>query len=118
MSSSIQVQRICQHCCKEFTARTTLTQYCGDICAKRAYKARIRAVKIEQSNKETKRKKNQPIEELKSKEFLTVPEVARLLNCSVRSAYNYIRSGKFKAVNLGQRMTRVQRSEIDELFKY
>ena len=117
MSSNIQVQRICQHCGKEFTARTTVTQYCSNTCSKRAYKARLKVSKIEASNKQTQRIKNQPIEELKAKEFLTVREVARLLNCSVRSAYYYIESGTIKAVNLGQRITRVKRSEIDKLFE-
>lgn len=117
MSSNIYVQRICQQCGKEFTARTTVTQYCGDTCAKRAYKARERKIKVEESNKETLRIKNKPIEELKAKEFLTVREVAILLNCSVRSAYYYIESGTIKAVNLGQRLTRIKRSEIDKLFE-
>ena len=117
MSSKIEVQRICKHCGNEFTARTTVTQFCGDTCAKRAYKARLRAAKVGESNRETQRIKNQPIEELKAKEFLTVREVARLLNCSVRSAYYYIESGTIKAVNLGQRITRVKRSEIDKLFE-
>lgn len=116
MSSNIQVQRICQRCGKEFTARTTVTQYCGDNCAKRAYKARVKAAKIEASNTETRIIRTQPIEELKAKEFLTVREVSRLLNCSVRSAYYYIDRGSIKAVNLGQRITRVKRSEIDKLF--
>ena len=116
MSSNIKVQRICQHCGNEFTARTTVTQHCSDTCSKRAYKARLRASKVEQSNKQTQQIKNQPIEELKAKEFLTVREVARLLNFSVRSAYLYIENGTIKAVNLGQRTTRVKRSEIDKLF--
>lgn len=117
MSSNIEVQRICRYCGNEFTARTTVTRYCSDMCSKRAYKARLKAAKIESSNKETQRIKDQPIEELKAKEFLTVREVARLLNCSVRSAYYYIESGTIKAVNLGQRITRVKRSEIDKLFE-
>ena len=117
MSSNIKIQRICQHCGNEFTARTTTTQYCGDACSKRAYKVRLRALKVEVSNKETQQIKSKPIEELKAKEFLTVREVARLLNCSVRSAYYYIESGTIKAVNLGQRVTRVKRSEIDKLFE-
>jgi excisionase family DNA binding protein len=117
MSSNIKIQRICQHCGNEFTARTTTTQYCGDACSKRAYKVRLRALKVEVSNKETQQIKSKPIEELKAKEFLTVREVARLLNCSVRSVYYYIESGTIKAVNLGQRVTRVKRSEIDKLFE-
>ena len=116
MSSNIEVQRICQYCGKEFTARTTVTQYCGDDCAKRAYKARQRAAKVEVSNKETMRIKAKPIEEIKAKEFLSVRDVATLLNCSVRSVYYYIKSGNIKAVNLAKRATRVKRSEIDKLF--
>lgn len=116
MSSNIRIQRICQHCGNEFTARTTVTRHCSYACGKRAYKARLKASKIEGSNKQTQQIKNRPIEELKAKEFLTVREVARLLNCSVRSTYYYIESGTIKAVNLGQRITRVRRSDIDKLF--
>ena len=117
MSSNIKVQRICQHCGTEFTARTTVTKYCSHRCGSAANKALKRAEKVQKSNTETKQVKNKPIEELKAKEFLTVREVARLLNCSVRSAYYYIESGTIKAVNLGQRITRVKRSEIDKLFE-
>ena len=117
MSSKIEVQRICQHCGNEFTARTTVTRFCSHRCASAAHKQKVRAGKVEQSNKQTQEIKTQPIEELKAKEFLTVREVARLLNCSVRSAYYYIESGTIKAVNLGQRITRVKRSEIDKLFE-
>ena len=117
MSSNIEVQRICQHCGNELTARTTVTRFCSHRCASAAHKQKVRAGKVEQSNKQTQQIKTQPIEELKAKEFLTVREVARLLNCSVRSAYYYIESGTIKAVNLGQRITRVKRSEIDKLFE-
>ena len=117
MSSNIEVQRICQHCGNEFKARTTVTRYCSQRCASAAHKQKVRAGKVEVSNKQTQRIKNQPIEELKAKEFLTVREVAQLLNCSIRTAYYYIDSGTIKAVNLGQRITRVKRSEIDKLFE-
>ena len=116
MSSKIEIQRICQYCEQEFTAKTSVTKYCSHSCNQRAYKAFKRAEKVARSNTETKQIKNQPIEQLKAKEFLTVSEVAQLLNCSVRSAYYYIGNGTISAVNLGQRMTRVKRSEIDKLF--
>lgn len=116
MSSNLRIQRICQHCENEFTARTTVTKYCGDYCAKMAYKARQRIVKIERSNRETIAILHKPLEDLKAKEFLTVKEVAALLNCSVRSVYEHIVKKKIKAVNLSQRLTRVKRSDIDKLF--
>ncbi len=111
------VQRICQYCSSEFTARTTVTKYCSKTCASRAIKAQKRAEKVQQSNAKTQGIKHKPIEELKAKEFLTVREVAQLLSCSVRSAYYYIEVGTISAVNLGQRITRVKRSEIDKLFE-
>ena len=117
MTTKISVLRVCQYCEQEFTARTTVTKYCSHKCNQRAYKAQKRTDRVKQSNTETTRIKNQPIEQLKAKEFLTVREVAQLLNCSVRSAYYYIESGAISAVNLGQRMTRVKRSEIDKLFE-
>lgn len=60
--------------------------------------------------------KQQNIETIKSKEFLTVREVAILLSCSVRTVYYYIESGTIKAVNLSQRLTRIKRTDIDKLF--
>jgi len=117
MSSNIQVQRICQQCGNEFTARTTVTRYCSHKCASNGHKQSIKALKVELSNKETQRIRTQSNDELKAKEFLTVREVASLLSCSVRSAYYYIESGTIKATNLKQRITRVKRSEIDKLFQ-
>lgn len=117
MSSNIQVQRICQYCSQEFTARTTVTQYCSDNCAKKAYKARLRASKIEASNMETIRTKSQPLQQLKEKEFLTVKDVATLLTCSVRTAYRMIEQGNIKAFNISERKTLVKRSDIDKLFQ-
>ncbi|MFM6976608.1 MAG: helix-turn-helix domain-containing protein [Sphingobacteriaceae bacterium] len=117
MSSNIKVQRICQHCGKEFTARTTVTRYCGDQCSKRAYKARLKSSKVELSNNETSFIKTKPLEEIKSKEFLTVRDVASLLSCSIRTAYRLVKLGNIKAVNIAQRKTLIKRSELDKLFE-
>jgi excisionase family DNA binding protein len=92
-----------------------VTQYCGDRCAKLAYKSRKKAEKIEASNNETKLIKAKPIEEIKSKEFLTVRDVAKLINCSLPTAYRLINNGVLKGVNFAQRKTTVHRSEIDKV---
>jgi excisionase family DNA binding protein len=117
MSSNIQVQRICQQCNKEFTARTTVTKYCSDKCSKAAYKVRIRLEKIKQSNAETSRIKNQPIEELKAKEFLTVSDVSKLIGCSRQNVYKLINTGKLKATNILKKKTIVRRCDLNKLFK-
>lgn len=115
MSSNIRVQRICQHCSQEFTAKTTVTKYCSDNCAKRAYKLRKKNEKIEESNNEIVRILNKPIEELNAKDFLTAKEVSVLLNCSLRTVYRLIENGTIKATNLSERMTRIRRSTLDNL---
>lgn len=116
MSSNIKVQRICQHCGNEFTARTTITLYCSHRCNSAAYKAKQRAEKVERSNKETQRIKNQPIEELKAREFLTVTQVSKLIGCSRQNVYNLIHTGKLKATNILIKKTIVKRSDLEELF--
>ena len=117
MSSNIKIQRICQHCGQEFTARTTVTQYCGDICAKRAYKARQKAGKIVASNNQTTAVKEKPLEEIKAREFLTIRDAATLLSCSRQTVYNLIRNGILQAVNLSERKTLINRAAIDKLFE-
>ena len=116
MSSNIKVQRICEYCNNEFIARTTATKYCSHRCNQKHYKAKAKQTKIENSNKETFKKTLFPLERLKAKEFLTVKEVAILLDCSSKTVYRHIVKGNIEAVNLGQRMTRVKRSVLDKIF--
>lgn len=116
MSSNIKVQRICQHCGNEFTARTTTTMYCSHRCNSAAYKAKKRAGKVEESNKHTQRVKAQPIEELKAKEFLSVTQVSKLIGCSRQNVYSLINTGKLKATNILLKKTIVRRCDLDELF--
>ena len=47
MSSNIRISKICQHCGQEFVAKTTVTKFCSDNCAKRNYKKRKREEKIQ-----------------------------------------------------------------------
>ncbi len=116
MSTNIRVKRICQHCAKTFEAKTTVTKYCDLKCASRAYKARLKAGKIQSSNQETQEIKALDLDPIKSKEFLTIPDAAKLLNCSLRTAYRIINNGKITSVNLSERKTLVRRSDIDKLF--
>lgn len=117
MSSNIAIQRICQYCSSEFIARTTVTQYCSHTCSKKAWKKKNRDQKIEKSNLETIAVKAKPIEQIKEKEFLTVPDLAMLLNCSKRTAYYLIKRGTINAVKISDRITLIKRSEVDKLFQ-
>ncbi|OIQ16603.1 MAG: hypothetical protein BM557_09840 [Flavobacterium sp. MedPE-SWcel] len=117
MSTNIKVQRICQYCRNEFTAKTTTTKYCSHKCNSRHYKQRVKEGKIKVSNTETLKIKNIPYKEVNIKEILTVKDVATLLTCSTRTAYRLINNGTIKGVNFGSRMTRVQKSELKKVFE-
>ena len=114
MSSKIEIQRICQYCEQEFTAKTTVTKYCSDKCSKAAYKTRKRAEKVKQSNAETTRIKNQPIEQLKAKEFLSIKEVCQLVGISRRTVYRLIEQGDLKKIKVGSR-TLVKHTALNRL---
>jgi excisionase family DNA binding protein len=116
MSSNITVQRICQQCGNEFTAKTTTTKYCGDKCSKKAYKKRGISLKIEKSNIEVKAIKSKPMDDLKSKEFLSITDACTLVGISRRTAYRLIDKGELHASKVGGR-TIVKRSSIDKFFE-
>jgi excisionase family DNA binding protein len=116
MSSKIEVQRICQHCGTDFTARTTVTKYCSLRCASKANKAKIRAEKVQKSNTETRLIKTNPIEELKAKDFLTVSEVSKLIGCSRQNVYKLINTGKLNATNILEKKTIVRRCDLEKIF--
>jgi len=117
MSSNIKVNRICEYCNTGFIARTTKTRYCSKKCNSAGYKAKVRKSKIEKSNTEMEAVNVNPLDGLHTKEFLTVKDVAILLDCSKRSVYRLIDNGTLKAVNLSQRMTRVSRIELNLLLQ-
>ena len=85
-------------------------------CKKKLYKEKQRERKVFASNTEILRIIAKPIEVINAKEFLTVKDTARLLNCSIRTAYRLIENGNLKAVNISERKTLVKRSDIDNLF--
>lgn len=117
MSSNITVQRICQHCGNEFTAKTTTTQYCSMTCNRRAYKAKVKNGKIEKSDNEVKVIKAKPMDDLKAKEFLTVRDIATLLGSSRMAVYKMINSGRLQGFSLSERKTLIRRIDFDKLFE-
>jgi excisionase family DNA binding protein len=118
MSSNIRIKKKCQLCNSDFIAKTTVTKYCGDNCAKLAYKARKRAEKINKSKASTVKSQSTKTElsDIQQKDYLTVKEASLLLGCSSKTIYRMVTKNTIQAINLGERMTRIKRTEIDTLF--
>lgn len=115
ISTNIQVQRICQHRGKEFTARITVTRFCSNAYNSKAYKANVKTLKVELSNRETQHIVSQPFEELKAKPFLSVWEAGKLLGVSRRTIYRMLDRGDLNSGKAGTQ-TIIKRSDIDKLF--
>ncbi|MBK8810469.1 MAG: excisionase family DNA-binding protein [Acidobacteria bacterium] len=119
MSSNIRITRVCQHCHSDFTARTTVTKYCGENCAKRAYKVRLREGKISESIRETVMRQAEPITsrqaEVKSKDFLSITDASDLVGVSRWTLSRAIKNGRLNAVRFGKRVI-LKRDDIDRLF--
>lgn len=115
MSSNISISKICQHCGNEFTARQTVTKFCSNVCAKRAYKQRVRQEKINNTQAETKTIKTKPIAAIQAKDYLSVSEVCGLVGVSRRTIYRMMQKQELNFAKFGKR-TIIQRSDIDKVF--
>lgn len=115
MSSNIRVQRICQHCGIEFTAKTTVTKYCGDDCAKKAYKKRKKEEKIGKSDQETQAIVSKPFLAVQEKDYLSLEEAATLLGVSRTTLYRMRKEGALTFATIGRKKV-ISRKHIDHLF--
>jgi excisionase family DNA binding protein len=116
MSSNITVNKICEHCGKVFTAKTTVTRFCSSKCNSRNYKQKVRNEKLGIAKQEVRQAISHQLEELTSLEFLSVKAAAKLLGASDKIVYTMIKSGRLKATNLSVRKTVINRADIDGLF--
>ncbi|RZT96016.1 excisionase family DNA binding protein [Ancylomarina subtilis] len=121
MNSTIELQKICEHCGKEFTAKTTVTRFCNQKCAAKSYKKRKRENKVGRAIVETNKQKllsvkDLHLEAIKQKDFLSIKEAYTLLGVSERTFYRLMKAGTIQATKLGKR-TIIKRSVIDKLFQ-
>lgn len=120
MSSNIRISKICEHCNKPFIARTTVTRYCSDNCAKKAYKLRKRNEKIAIKITEEKLPPPHCSTDLRnstsSKEVFTVLEASVYLGCSKHTIYRLIEDKRIAYSNLGIRKIRILKQSLVDLF--
>ena len=115
MSTKMTLSRVCHNCGNTFEARTTVTQCCSDHCAKQWYKKRKRAEKIQQSNVETVKAIQIPVELIRAKTFLTIDDTQQLLGISRSTIMRLIRKGALPCAKFGRR-TLISRTHIDAFF--
>lgn len=120
--STFKINKICEQCGSLFQAQKVSTRFCSHKCNQRNYKLRKKLEKkkiteTETSSKIINVKSNAiDIELLKQKPYLTVKEVAVLLNCSSKTIYRLIKQGNIDAVRFSERVTRIRYIDIEKQF--
>ncbi|HAX16969.1 MAG TPA: DNA-binding protein [Leeuwenhoekiella sp.] len=116
MSSNIRLKSICEYCGNEFIAKTLTTRYCSHKCNSRDYKARKKKQRInEASQVKNNQNHSKRLDVINSKDFLTVQDVSQIIGCSTRTVYRLIDNGTIKAVNLSERLIRINRRSLEQV---
>ena len=120
MSSNLYIPKNCKHCSNAFIARTTVTKYCGETCAKKAYKDRKRKEKIQSTLTSDMQKlrdsqTNTNLNNVNNKDFLSVTDASKLIGVSRWTIQRMIQQGRLKAVSFGRKRI-IARWQIERLF--
>lgn len=117
-TSTIRIKKTCQWCGKEFEAQKTTTQFCCKRCAEHAYKERKRQErkKITESNDKITAHENN-LQEIGNREFLSVADVAKILNVTKRAVYYLIYRGTLKAYRLSSKWSVIRRTDVEAMIE-
>jgi hypothetical protein len=116
MSSHIRIKKICQHCEQSFIAKTTVTKFCSDDCAKRNYKKRLRDKKVTtailiSNEQQVRRYNNNSLKNVSSeiatlhREWLDIGDLSELLGLTERTLFRAIKAPDFPKLKIGRRLT-------------
>jgi excisionase family DNA binding protein len=127
MSSNIRLRKVCQHCNKSFIAKTTVTKFCSDDCAKRNYKKRKRDKKITEAILDANEMLTDAHVDAKSvqiptdgierlnRDWLKIEDLSTLLGITERTIYRAIKRSGFPKVKVGRRLLFNKRQVMDYL---
>lgn len=117
MSSNIRLRKICQHCDNPFIAKTTVTKFCSDDCAKRNYKKRQKDKKITEAILDANRKLTKESTEKNivvpvpssgidrfNRDWLNMEDLSLVLGITERTLFRVMKKDGFPKVKIGRRV--------------
>lgn len=114
--SHLKIPRICEYCNKPFEAKTVSTRFCSKECGNKSGKEKKKQVKEEERKQQILIDSADTIAKIQTRPYISIAEAVVLFGISKNTIHRLIKSGKIPAVNLGQRLTRVSRSNIEAMF--
>ena len=105
-----EIKRKCKVCGKVFVAKTLDSHYCSPKCSKVVWK-----------RKKDAKDKNTRLEAIARqipdiREYISVKEAVAMFGVERNTLYRLIKSGRIPAVNIGTRLIRIKRSDMENLF--
>ena len=105
-----EIKRKCKVCGKVFVAKTLDSHYCSPKCSKVAWK-----------RKKDAKDKNARLEAIARqipdiREYISVKEAVAMFGVERNTLYRLIKSGRIPAVNIGTRLIRIKRSDMENRF--
>jgi excisionase family DNA binding protein len=117
MSSKIRIPRICLQCNNGFIAKTTVTKFCSQKCAGKAYKKKKKNEKVKNTQEQEYQKSvGVDMQLIQSKEFLSIKETCLLLGISRMSLYRYIKNKTIIPSKIGGKVI-IKKEVINNLIK-
>ena len=108
--SKLKIQKVCEQCHKPFEAKTIATRFCSNSCASKNGKERKKQEKEKILEKYTDK-----IAVLQHREFISVSEAVVLFGISKSTIHRFIKQKLIHSVNLGERLTRINKEELKRL---
>lgn len=114
--SKLKIPRICEFCGKPFEAKTVATQYCSKECGHKAGTLRNKEKREENRRTTILQVKADEIASIQTRPYISILEAVTLFGISRSTIRRLIMSGKISAVNLGSRLTRIDRTAVEAMF--
>ena len=114
--SKLKIPKVCEQCHKPFEAKTITTRFCSNSCASKNGKERKKQEKKLQEKEKILEKYADKIAILQHREFISVSEAVVLFGISKSTIHRLIKQKLIHSVNLGARLTRINKMELEKLF--
>jgi predicted DNA-binding transcriptional regulator AlpA len=123
MSSNMSLKKICQHCGDVFTAKTTVTKFCSDDCAKKNYKLRKKQEAIASRNNATQKiilaeqKNKRDKIAFDEQELIDIKVLSAVTSIGERTLYRIVKDKEFPKIKIGRSLLFHKRTVIDYIIR-
>lgn len=114
--SKLKIPKICEQCGKPFEAKTVVTRFCGPTCANKSGKEKKRQQKEAEKKQTILEQSAEKIAQMQTRPYISISEATILFGISKNTIHRLIKAEKIPAFNLGERLTRVSRKHLEEMF--